>query len=42
MEQETGYLAALEAAVTYQLSGGEDLTLQTKDGSVSVRFMQAS
>ncbi|GAB7016954.1 META domain-containing protein [Methanogenium cariaci] len=41
MEQETGYLAALEAAVTYQLSG-EDLTLQTKDGSVSVRFMQAS
>jgi hypothetical protein len=36
-----GYLAALEAAVTYQLSG-EDLTLQTKDNNISVRFMQAS
>ncbi len=41
MDQETGYLAALEDAAAYQI-GGDDLTLHTEDGSTSVRFMQAS
>ncbi len=40
MDQESGYLAALEGAASYQISGN-DLTLHTEDGNVSVRFMQA-
>ncbi|MDE4907867.1 META domain-containing protein [Methanogenium marinum] len=40
MDQESGYLAALEGAVSYQVSGN-DLTLYAEDGTVSVWFMQA-
>ncbi|KAF1076173.1 hypothetical protein MKMG_01544 [Methanogenium sp. MK-MG] len=40
MDQETGYLAALEDAATYQHSGN-DLTLSNEDGKPCVRFMQA-
>ena len=40
MEQESGYLAALEDAASYQMSGNE-LSLHTEDGSTCVWFMQA-
>jgi len=40
MDQETGYLAALEGAASYQISGN-DLTLYAEDGTASVWFMQA-
>ena len=40
MEQESGYLAALEDAANYRMSGNE-LSLQTEDGSTCVRFVQA-
>ncbi|WAI01921.1 META domain-containing protein [Methanogenium organophilum] len=39
MDQESGYLAALEQAVSYRMSGNE-LTLHTEDDSTCVRFMQ--
>lgn len=39
MEQESGYLAALELASSYRMSGNE-LSLHTEDDSTCVRFMQ--
>ena len=39
MDQESGYLAALEQAASYRMSGNE-LTLHTEDDSTCVRFMQ--
>lgn len=40
MEQESGYLAALDDATSYRMSGHE-LSLHTADGNSCVRFMQA-